>query len=120
MATTLKDFGRHTERFGDIPFYYGFPFRFYFGEHQIQPEDVESWCRENCQGYYKTVTYTHKSSVRNANGEYENRVIYVDKIYLANDSDALQIKLAFNVKDTMVKDRPRIKNRRKAKVVNVK
>jgi hypothetical protein len=66
------------------------------------------------------VTYTHKSSVRNTEGEYEERVVFVDKIYLADEDDAMMIKLSFNVKDTMVKDRPRIKNRRKARRVNVK
>jgi hypothetical protein len=120
MATTLGDFGRESERFGDIPFYYGFPFRFWFGAHQIQPEDVESWCREHALGYYKTVTYTHKSSKRNRKGEYEDRVIYVDKIYLADERDALRIKLAFDVKETIVKDRPRIKNRRKVRRIKTK
>lgn len=120
MATTLGDFGRESERFGDIPFYYGFPFRFYFGEHQIQPEDVETWCRENCKGFYKTVTYTHKSSKRNRKGEYEERFVYVDKIYLADEDDATLIKLSFNVKDTVIKDRPRIKNRRKARRIKTK
>jgi hypothetical protein len=120
MATVLQDFGRDSERFGDIPFYYGFPHRFYFGQHQIMPEDVETWCRENCRGYYKTVTYTHKSSKRDRKGNYDERVIYVDKIYLASDEDAMLIKLSFNVTDQIVKGRPRIKNRRKVRRIKTK
>ncbi len=115
MATTLKDFGRESERFGQIPYYYGFEFRFYFGEHQIQPEDVETWCRENCLGYYKTVSYTHKNSKRDRKGNYTERYVYVDKIYLADDKDAMRIKLAFDVKDVKVM-RPRMKAKRTKRV----
>ena len=117
MTTTLKDFGRHSERHGDIPYYYGFPFRFWFGEHQVQPEDVETWCRENCVGYYKTVSYTHDSSVRLRNGQYDTRVIFIDKIYLADEVDASRIKLQFDVRDVVVKrpNKMKRKKRRKAK-----
>ncbi len=114
-TTTLKDYGRHSEKHGDIPFYYGFPFRFWFNEHQLAPEDVETWCKENCSGYYKTVSYTHKDSVRLRNGQFDSKVIYIDKIYLADEQDALRVKLQFEVKDTVIK-RPRIKARRKKKV----
>lgn len=62
MSTTLKDFGRHSERFGDIPFYYAFPIKFWFEQHMLIPEDVLTWCRENCTGCYKVVQYTHKDS----------------------------------------------------------
>lgn len=119
MATTLGDYGRESERFGDIPFYYGFPFRFWFGEHQIQPDDVETWCRENCIGYYKTVTYTHKTSVRLRNGSYDTKIVFVDKIYLADEADALRIKLSFDVKETVVKRIEKIKQKRKKRAVKV-
>ena len=112
MATTLKDYGRNSEKFGQIPYYYGFHYRFWFGQSQVQPEDVETWCRENCLGYYKTVTYTHKKSVRNPDGSYKNRVVYVDKIYLADERDALRIKLAYDVRDVKVM-RPRMPRKKK-------
>ena len=116
-TTTLKDYGRSSERHGDIPFYYGFPFRFWFGEHQLAPEDVETWCRENCLGYYKTVSYTHKNSIRLRNGKFDTKVIFVDKIYLGDETDAMRIKLAFSVKDTVIKRPERLKARRKKRKV---
>lgn len=116
MATTLKDYGRHSDKFGDIPFYYGFQFRFWFGEHQIAPEDVETWCRENCVGYYKTVSYTHNTSIRLRNGVYDKKVIFIDKIYLADEADAIRIKMKFDVRDTVVKRTEKMKARRKKKV----
>lgn len=112
MATTLKDYGRHSAKHGDIPFYYGFPFRFWFGEHQVAPDDVETWCRENCVGYYKTVSYTHKSSERQGK-TFVNKVIFIDKIYLASEADAIRIKLAFDVRDTVVKRTEKMKARRR-------
>lgn len=114
-TTTLKDYGRNSERHGDIPFYYGFPFRFWFGQHQIAPEDVETWCRENCIGYYKTVGYTHNSSVRikGRPNEFDTKVIYIDKIYLADEADALRVKMMFDVRDTQVKRPDKIKRRMK-------
>lgn len=115
MATTLKDYGRHSEKHGDIPFYYGFPFRFWFGEHQIAPEDVETWCRENCAGYYKTVTYTHKNSIRLRNGSFDERVVFVDKIYLADEIDAARIKSFFDVRDVQIKRPDKLKRRKKRK-----
>jgi hypothetical protein len=114
-TTTLKDYGRHSERHGDIPFYYGFPFRLYFGEHQIAPEDVETWCRENCVGYYKTSSYTHKSSVRLRNGTYDTKVVFIDKIYLQEEGDVARIRLMYDVRDEQVKRPDRIK-RKKRKV----
>jgi hypothetical protein len=112
-TTTLKDYGRHSAKHGDIPFYYGFPFRFWFGEHQLAPEDVETWCKENCVGYYKTVSYTHKSSVRLRDGRFDSKVVFIDKIYLQNEADAMRVKLQFDVKDEVVKRPERIKARRK-------
>lgn len=111
-TTTLKDYGRHSEKYGDIGFYYVFNYRFWFGDHQIAPDDVMTWCLNNCKGYYKVTGYTHKSSTRKADGSYENRVIYADKVYLADEADALRIRLAFKVQDTVIK-RPRIERRRK-------
>ena len=64
MSTTIKDFGRHSDKFGDIAHYYAFPIRFWFGNHQLAPDDVLSWLRDNAKGYYKVVCYTHKDSVR--------------------------------------------------------
>lgn len=114
-TTTLKDYGRSSQRHGDIPFYYGFPFRFWFAAHQLAPEDVETWCRENCVGYYKTVSYTHKDSVRLRNGQFDSKVIYIDKIYLQDEADAKRVALMFDVKDTVVKRVERLKPRRKKK-----
>lgn len=114
MSTTIKDFGRHSDKFGDIAHYYAFPIRFWFGNHQLAPDDVLSWLRDNAKGYYKVVCYTHKDSVRvkGRPSEFETKVIYVDKVYLADEMDAAKIKLAFDVRDVQVK-RPRIKARRK-------
>ena len=115
-TTTLKDYGRHSEKHGDIAFYGFLPFRFYFGEHQIAPEDVITWCRENCVGYYKTTAYTHKDSVRKSprSKEFTNKVVYADKVYLADEADAVRLKLSFDVTETIVK-RPRVKPVRKAR-----
>lgn len=118
-TTTLKDYGRSSERHGDIPFYYGFPFRFWFGEHQLAPEDVETWCRENCLGFYKTVSYTHKSSTRikGQPSRFDTKVVFIDKIYLADEADAMRVKLQFDVRDEVVKRPERIKARRKKRKV---
>lgn len=117
--TTLKDYGRHSEKHGDIPYYYGFPFRFYFAEHQVAPNDVESWCVENCIGYYKTVSYTHKDSVRLKGGRgFDTHVVYIDKIYLQDERDAMRLKLKWDVRDEQVKRPEKLKRkmRRKRKV----
>lgn len=115
MPTTLGDYGRHSEKFGDISFYYAFAYRFYFGEHQIAPEDVHTWCKENCVGYYKITGYTHESSVRRKRSkEFDSKVVYADKVYLADEKDALRLKLAYDVKETIVK-RPRIKRFKSAR-----
>lgn len=106
MSTTLKDFGRHSERFGDIPFYYAFPIKFWFEQHMLIPEDVLTWCRENCTGCYKVVQYTHKDSRKNGK-DYLEKIMYVDKIYLESMEDAALIKMFFEVKEQQVK-RPRI------------
>jgi hypothetical protein len=114
MSTTIKDYGRHSEKFGDIAHYYAFPIRFWFGNSQLAPDDVLTWLRSNAKGYYKVVCYTHKDStrVKGRPSEFENKVIYVDKVYLADEMDAAKIKLAFDVRDVQVK-RPRLKARRK-------
>lgn len=106
MSTTIKDFGRHSERFGDISFYYAFPIKFWFQQEMLIPEDVLTWCRDNCTGFYKVVQYTHKDS-RKQGKDYLEKIMYVDKIYLEKAEDAALIKLTFDVKDQQVK-RPRI------------
>jgi hypothetical protein len=108
MPTTLSDEGR-LGKHGQIPFYYAFPFRFYFAESQIAPDDVLSWCQEHCNGYYKVASYTHRSSVRSAANpsQYDNKVVYIDRIFLSSENDAIRIKLTFNVKTVKVM-RPKI------------
>lgn len=110
MSTTLRDYGRHSEKHGDIPYYYGFPIRFYFGQHMIAPEDVETWCRENAVGYYKISSYTHESSKRVSprSREFAEKIVYVDKIYLSEPADAVAIKLMFDVREERVL-RPKLK-----------
>lgn len=120
MATTLSDYGRNSEKHGEIAYYYAFPIRFYFGQHQIAPDDVHSWARENCQGYYKISCYSHESSKRDIiTGEVTERVVFVDKIYLSDEADALAIKLIFDVRDQKIM-RPKLarKNRKKDRAVS--
>lgn len=120
MATTISDYGRTSEKYGEISFYYAFPYRFWFGQHQIAPEDVLTWCRENATGYYKVVAYAHESSVRDeVTGAVVQKVVYVDKIYLEKGEDAMAIKLTFDVNDTKVQ-RPRLKRKYKARAKKVK
>lgn len=116
MSSTLQDYGRESEKHGEIPFFYGFPFRFWFGQHQIAPEDVNTWCTANAVGYYKVYTYVHKDSKRKhaRSKEFENKVVYVDKIYLADPRDAEAIKAAFDVRNERVMH-PRMKQLRKRK-----
>lgn len=111
MPTTLSDFGRTSTQHGDIPFYYAFPIKFYFGNSQLMPDDVLTWCRQNCSGYYKVVCYTHKSSRRNSTNprKFDEHVVYVDKIYLSETKDATYIKLAFNVTKTVLSRKDKIK-----------
>lgn len=121
-TTTLKDHGRHSEKHGDIAYYYAFPYRLYFGQHMISPDDVETWCTEHAVGYYKTSTYVHKDSTRVfVNGvetkEYIEKKIFVDKIYLQDPKDVIAIKLMFDVTDEKV-SRPRIKLIRKQKALS--
>lgn len=118
MTTTIKDFGRHSEKFGDIAFYYAFPIKFWFGQSMLVPEDVLSWCRENCTGYYKVVCYTHEDSVRNKAGKFDEKIMYVDKIYLNSEDDAAIIKLTFDVREQQVK-RPRLRKERAPRVRKV-
>jgi hypothetical protein len=109
MTTTLQDYGRHSEKHGDIGFYYAFTIRFWFGQHELAPNDINTWCRENCKGYYKVSAYTHESSTRlPGQREFSEKVVYVDKIYLSDHNDALKLKEVFDVRDERVK-RPRIK-----------
>jgi len=103
MPSTLSEFGRRSERYGDIAFFYAFPIKFWFGQSMIQPEDVLSWCKENCKGFFKVVCYTHEDSTREKDGRVTNKVIYVDKIYLSSEEDAAMIKLTFDVRDQKVK-----------------
>ncbi len=114
MTTTIKDFGRHSERFGDIGFYYAFPIKFWFGQSMLVPEDVLSWCRENCTGFYKVVSYTHERSQK-ADGLFTEKYIFVDKIYLEKEEDAALIKLTYDVRDQQVK-RPKLKRIKKTRV----
>lgn len=114
MSTTLRDYGRHSEKYGEIGFYYAFNMRFWFGQHMVAPDDVLTWCRENCKGYYKVTGYTHESSKRGKRGVgFDSKVMYADKVYLSDESDAVRLKLTFDVRDTKVM-RPRLK-RKKAK-----
>ncbi len=115
-ATTLADFGRNSPRFEQIPFYYAFPFRFYFGENQLLPEDVLTWCRANASGYYKIACYTHEKSKRDESGNYVEKYVYVDKIYLQSDDDATLIKMTFDVKETKVM-RPKMPRKNKPRTI---
>lgn len=117
MSTTLSDYGRHSDKYGEIGFYYVFPFRFWFGENQIMPNDVQTWCRDNCKGYYRVVAYTHKDSKR-VRGKVVDRVLYADKVYLSDENDAMRIRLQFDVKETVVK-RPKLKQNRARRAKNV-
>lgn len=119
MPSTIQDFGRESARYGNIPFYYAFPIKFWFGQHMIVPEDVLTWCRNNCQGFYKVVCYTHEDSVRThgTTNEYDQKLMYVDKIYLSSEDDAALIKLTFDVRAQQMKRPCKIKRivRRKRK-----
>ncbi len=106
MSTTIKDFGRHSERFGDIPPYYIFPIKFWFKSEMLVPDDVLTWCRNNCTGFYKVVAYTHEDSVKHGK-KFAEKIMYVDKIYLASEDDAALIKLTFKVLDQKI-SRPRM------------
>jgi hypothetical protein len=110
MSTTLRDYGRHSEKHGDIAYYYAFPIRFYFGQHMIAPDDVLSWCQENAQGYYKISCYTHENSKRVSprSRDFAEKFVYVDKIYLSDERDAIAIKLMFDVREERIK-RPKLK-----------
>lgn len=122
MASTLSDFGRQSERYGNISFFYAFPIKFWFGQSMLVPEDVLSWCRENCKGYYKVYAYTHEDSVRRGRSkEFDEKIMYVDKIYLSDEADAALIKLTFDVREQKVL-RPKLKRivRRKHKDETVK
>lgn len=118
MSTTIKDFGRSSERFGDIGFYYAFPIKFWFGQQMLMPDDVLSWCRENCTGFYKVVCYTHEDSKRvkySRGNDFENKIMYVDKIYLQNEEDAAILKLSYEVRDQQVKRPGKLKRKVKRK-----
>lgn len=120
MSTTIKDFGRSSERFGDIPFYYGFEHRFWIGQHDIMPNDVLSWCRENCKDYYKVTCYTHKDSKRlGKTREFYEKVIFVDKVYLASAEDAEAMKAVFDIRSERIK-RPRVGKHKEKRTINVK
>lgn len=121
MASTIQDFGRCSEQHGNIPFYYAFPIKFWFGQHMVSPDDVLTWCRNNCQGYYKVICYTHEDSVRTKysrrSNEFDEKIIFVDKIYLSSEDDAAIIKLAFDVREQQVRRPCKLKRkvRRKPK-----
>lgn len=120
MPSTIQDFGRESDRYGNIPFYYAFPIKFWFGQHMIAPDDVLTWCRENCKGFYKVVCYTHEDSVRkkySRGNEFDEKIMYVDKIYLSSEDDAALIKLTFEVREQQVRRPCKLKRkvRRKAK-----
>ena len=108
--TTIQDYGRRSEQFGMIPYFYAFPYKFWFQEHQIAPDDVATWCFENCIGYYKIVCYTHENSVRDPKDprKWLHQVVYVDKVYLSDDHDAVTMRLTFSILDVKVR-RPRAK-----------
>lgn len=112
MSTTIKDFGRHSERFGDISYYYVFTHKFWVNEHQVAPDDILSWCRENCSGYYKVTCYTHEKSIRNDDGSYAEKIVYVDTVYLQNDEDSLMLALRYSLSDIAIK-RPKLARKNK-------
>ena len=99
--TTLKDYGRGSEQFGNIPYYYVFPYRFFFAGSHVEPEDVRSWCRQNCMGYYRIECYTHKDSVK-VNGKWIEKRIYVDRLFISDQIDAVQIRLKFDVSEVSI------------------
>lgn len=112
-TTTLKDYGRMSEEYGNIPYYYAFKYRFYFNQHQIEPDDVATWCKLNCEGYYKIVGYTHISSVRLPNSnKFSTRIAYVDKVYLSEDVDAVCVRLSYDVSDIIVRRPEKITRQR--------
>jgi hypothetical protein len=118
MSTTIKDFGHNSERFGNIGFYYAFPIKFWFGQSMVHPEDVLTWCREHCQGYYKITCYTHEDSVK-VGGVFTEKYVFIDKIYLSSEEDAALIKLMFEVREQQVK-RPKMKRAPKRHGVTAK
>lgn len=109
MPSTIQDFGRSSARYGNIAFYYAFPIKFWFGQSMLMPEDVLTWCRANCKGYYKVTCYTHEDSVRKGRAFLE-KIMYVDKIYLSSEEDAAAIQKVFTVKTSQVK-RPKLKRK---------
>lgn len=99
--TTLIDKGRTGER--DIPYFYAFKYRFWMCQSHIQPDDVASWCESQCRGYYKIVGYTHRTSNRNPiTGKFDEKVVFVDKVYLSDDVDAVSMRLTFDVLEVKV------------------
>lgn len=101
--TTLRDYGRRSEKYGKIPFHNVYNYRFYVTGHNIPPHDVWTWCKECCEGLYRIDTYTHASSVRdNTTGKWVNRVRYVDKVYIERDCDAVTLRLTFDVSEVTV------------------
>lgn len=109
MATTISVHGHDSELFPDIPFYYAFKYRLYFGSHQIAPDDIETWAKEYCTGYFRTRCYTHESSKRDPQtGFITEKVVYADCIYLQKEADAATVRLAFeDVKEIRIK-RPKL------------
>lgn len=117
-TTTLKDHGRESEKHGFIPYFNWATFKLHFNENQISPDDVESWCVENCQGLYRTQTYIHKDSKRVfvdgvETKQFEEKIIYIDKVYLNDPRDVVAIKLMWDIMELTQIDeppsRPRIK-----------
>lgn len=108
-ATTLSDYGRYSEKYGEVPFYYTFKIKFYFQDPQVVPDDVQTWCQENCKGYYRVQSYTHKSSTS------DHPVRYCEKVYLQEEQDAMIIKLMFNVSEQWIKLPKATRKKRKSK-----
>lgn len=102
--TTLIDKGRNKAEGRDVPYYYAFPFRFWMTGGAVAPDDVASWCRDQCRGYYKITGYTHNTSVRDPRNptKYLNRIVYVDKVYLSDEVDAVSLRLTFDVLEVKV------------------
>lgn len=68
------------------------------------PDDMVTWCRENCEGYYKIVTYTHNTSKRiTGSKKFDSKVVFVDKVYLSRDSDAMMLRLSYSVSDVVIR-----------------
>jgi len=119
MTTTIKDFGRHSDRFGNIPKFNWATCTLWFRQNQVAPDDVHTWLINNASDLYRVVMYTHKDSKRihPRSKVLAEKVVYVDKIYLKSADDAMMVKLAFDVQEVKVNNRPRLKQLRRKRAL---